>query len=59
MNLGLMKMAVLGIGRVEKILVTMDTDADGQGWVGRAMMVPQNGKKRYICPYSHVAIRLC
>ncbi|KAJ8561309.1 hypothetical protein K7X08_027499 [Anisodus acutangulus] len=45
MNQGLTKMVVLGIERVEKTLVKMDTDADGQRWVDRAMTAPQNGKK--------------
>lgn len=40
MKLEQTKMTVHGIGRVGKTLVTMDTDADGQGWVVRAVMVP-------------------
>lgn len=53
MSLALMKMAVLGIERVGKTLVKMDTDVDGQGWVVKAMMVPRNGKKWYIIILSY------
>lgn len=42
-----MKMAALGIGRVERTLGKMDTDVDGQGWGVDLMMVLQNGKKWY------------
>lgn len=47
MRLALMKMAVLGTGKVERTWVKMDTDVGGQGWAANPMMVPQNGKKRY------------
>ena len=42
-----MKMEVLGIERVGRTSVKMVTDVDGHGWVVKATMVPQNGKKRY------------
>lgn len=47
-TLVLMKMAANGIENVERILAKMGTDVDGQGWVVKAMMAPQNGKKWYI-----------
>lgn len=40
-----MKMEAHGIEKVERTLEKMDTDVDGQGWVVKAMMAPQNGKK--------------
>lgn len=46
MSLALTKMAVLGTERVGRTLVKMVTDVDGHVWVVKAMMVPQNGKKR-------------
>lgn len=45
MNLGPMKMAVLGIEKVGRILEKMATDVDGREWVVRAMTAPQSGKK--------------
>lgn len=39
-------MAVLGIGKVGRTSVIMDTDVDGLGWAENRMMVTQNGKKR-------------
>lgn len=42
-----MKMEVLGIEKVGKTWVKMDTDVGGQGWVVNLLMVPPNGKKRY------------
>lgn len=42
-----MKMAVLGIEKVEKTWEKTDTDVDGQEWVVNPMMVPRNGRKRY------------
>lgn len=42
-----MKMEVLGIGKVGRTLVRMDTDVDGLEWVVNRMTVTQNGKKRY------------
>lgn len=45
MNLGPMKMAVLGIEKVGRILEKMVTDVDGREWVVRAMTAPQSGKK--------------
>ena len=47
MSLALMKMEAHGFEKLERTLVKTDTDADGQGWVVKAMMAPQNGKKRY------------
>lgn len=43
-----MKMVVHGTGKVEKILVIMDTDIVGLGWEANLVMVPQNGKKLYV-----------
>lgn len=48
MNLEPMKMVALGSVKVEKILETMVTDVDGDGWEVKAMMALQNGKKRYM-----------
>lgn len=48
MNLALLKMEVLGTERVERILGKMDIDAAGQGWVVKAMMVSQYGKRQYV-----------
>ena len=42
-----MKMAVLGIEKVERTWERMDSDVDGRGWVVDLMMVLQNGRKRY------------
>lgn len=47
MNLVLVKMAVLGTEKAGRTWAAMDTDVDGQGWVGAPMMVLQNGEKRY------------
>lgn len=43
-----MKMGVHGTEKTEKSWVKTDIDVDGQEWVVNPMMVPRNGKKRYL-----------
>ncbi len=43
-----MKMEAPGTGRVETIVVIMGTGVAGLGWEDRVMMVPLNGKRRYV-----------
>lgn len=50
MSLALMKMEVLGIEKVERTWVTMDTEVDGQGWVVDLMTAPRNGRRLYVSP---------
>lgn len=43
-----MRMEVPGSEKVGRNWAKMDIDVDGQGWEVNLMMVPQNGKKRYL-----------
>lgn len=47
MSLALMKMAVVGLEKVDRIWEIMGTDVDGQGWVVNLMMALLSGPKRY------------
>lgn len=42
-----MKMAVLGLEKVDRTLEKMGTDVGGQGWAVDPMMAPLSGQKRY------------
>jgi len=48
MSPALMKMGVPGTEKMGKSWVKMGIDVDGQEWVANPMMVPHNGKKRYL-----------